>query len=166
MRRKSMELAQMRAVVSFAIVAVLGAVVVVSAQEMTTMNVNEQGVFLDGYDVVAYFSEYEATLGSVKYAVDHNGATFYFSNDANRDAFRAAPIKYLPKYGGYCAFAVANGMMGVKPNPRTFKVYNGELLVFFDDLYNGERFNTIVPWSSDERALHAKAEENWRGSSK
>ena len=125
------------------------------------MNVNEQGAFIDGYDVVAYFHASEATPGSPQYRTEYQGATFYFANRANLDTFKADPAKYTPKYGGYCAYAVANGKGGVKSNSQTFKLYNGELLLFFDDLYEGKRFNTIVPWNADERALYAKAEENW-----
>jgi len=125
------------------------------------MNTNDQKVFVDGYDVVAYFTANEATPGSPQHSAKHQGATFYFSSDANKQAFEANPSKYMPKYGGFCAFAVANGKGGVKANPKTFKLYNGELLLFFDDLYEGKRFNTSVPWNADERALYTKAEANW-----
>jgi len=125
------------------------------------MNLNDQGVFLDGYDVVAYFNANEAIPGLAQYSVESHGAQFYFTSDANMQAFKANPAKYMPKYGGFCAFAVANEKGKLKSNPKTFKLYNGELLMFFDDLYEGKRFNTIVPWNADERALHAKAEENW-----
>lgn len=32
-----------------------------------------------------------------------NGATWHFASGANRDQFAAAPEKYAPQYGGYCA---------------------------------------------------------------
>jgi YHS domain-containing protein len=125
------------------------------------MNVNDHGIFLDGYDVVAYFTANAAASGSPQHSAKHKGATFYFSSDANKQAFEANPSQYMPKYGGSCAFAVANGKGGVKANPKAFKLYNGELLMFFDDLYEGKRFNTSVPWNADERALYTKAEANW-----
>lgn len=125
------------------------------------MNINDHGVFLDGYDVVSYFVANEATPGSSEHTAKYKGATFYFSSNANREAFETDPAKYLPKYDGYCAFAVANGKAGVKANPKTFKLYNAELLMFFDDLYEGKRFNTSVPWNADEHTLYGKAEANW-----
>lgn len=131
------------------------------AKDAAPMNTNDQGVFLDGYDVVSYFTTNEATLGSPKYTAEHNGTKFQFSSAENLELFKADPDKYMPEYGGYCAFAVANGKGTVKANPKTFKMYNGHLLMFFDDLYEGKRFNTIVPWNSNEPDFYSKAEQNW-----
>ena len=122
---------------------------------------NDHGVFLNGYDVVSYFTANEATQGTSQHALMHDGVTYYFSSNANKEAFAANPSKYMPKYGGFCAFAIAHDKGGVQANPRTFKLYKGELLMFFDDLYEGNRFNTSVPWNADERALYVKAEANW-----
>lgn len=145
----------------------LGAVNVTFAQQgIKSMNINEQGIFLDGYDVVAYFTTNEATPGSPQHSTAYNGATLYFASNANKETFEANPPKFMPKYGGFCAFAVANGKPGVKSNPKQFKLYNGELLMFFDDLYEGKRFNTSVPWNADELALYGKAEANWPKMSK
>lgn len=126
-----------------------------------SLNVDEYGVFLNGYDVVAYFTSSEAIAGDPAHSFEYMGATFYFSSEANKETFVANPSQYMPKYGGFCAFAVANGKLDVPANPKTFKFRDGELLLFFDDLYEGKRFNTIVPWNADERALYAKAEANW-----
>jgi hypothetical protein len=34
--------------------------------------------------------------------------------------------------------------------------------MFFNDLNEGKKFNTKVPWNANEKALHATAEENWK----
>lgn len=125
------------------------------------LNVDDHGVFLNGYDVVGYFADNEAVRGSPQHTLQHGGATLHFSSKANKEAFAANPAKFMPKYGGFCAFAVAHDQGGVKANPKTFKLYNGELLMFFDDQYEGKRFNTSVPWNADERAFYVKAEANW-----
>lgn len=125
------------------------------------MNVNAQGLLLNGYDLVAYFNSNEAIEGSPQHATSHGGTRLQFASAENLKAFQAKPDKYMPKYDGYCAFAVANGKGGVPANPKTFKIYNGELLMFFDDLHEGKRFNTSVPWNADERALYGKAQANW-----
>lgn len=131
------------------------------AKEKTELNVNEQNVFLDGYDVVAYFKTYAPTLGSPQHAALYKGAKFYFSSENNLNDFMETPEKFMPKYNGFCAYGVASGNNTVKVNPHTFKIYNGELLLFFDDLYKGERLNTIVPWNEDEQGLYSKAEAHW-----
>lgn len=151
------------------IVAFFMALVGISGEAMAGeagLNVDANGVFIDGYDVVAYSTAAEAVKGADQYSTEYKGAKLYFSSNENLEAFKSDPEKYMPKYNGFCAFAVANGKGLVKANPKTFKFYNGELLMFFDDIYEGSRFNTIVPWNADERALHAKADENWGGLNK
>ena len=54
-----------------------------------------------------------------------------------------------------------NAVQKVPANPETFKMHNGKLLVFFDNLYQGNQFNTKIPWNAAEQTLHAKAEQNW-----
>lgn len=125
-------------------------------------NVNKDNVVLDGYDVVAYRNADKAIKGSAKYATEYDSVTFYFSSPENLAAFKQKPTHFLPKYNGFCAFAVGAKNAKVPANPDTFKLYNGELLVFFNDMYDGQKFNTKVPWNNDEKALHSKAEKNWK----
>lgn len=122
---------------------------------------NGDGVVLDGYDVVAYFSEDRAVRGRAEHALEHAGGTFYFSSAANLDAFRKAPESYAPKFGGFCAFGVAANKAKVPSDPRTFKIYNGELLLFFNDLYEGQPVNTKVMWNANEKQHHDTALRTW-----
>lgn len=126
-------------------------------------NTNDQNVVLDGYDVVAYHTMAKAVKGSEAFAMDYDGATFYFVSADHLKAFDENPGKYAPKYNGYCAFAVGAKNAKVPSDPQTFKLYNGELLVFFNDLWDGQPFNTKVPWNQQEKDLYAQAEDNWRG---
>ena len=128
----------------------------------SSWNVNSDNVVLDGYDVVSYFTTASAVPGKAKHSVTYDGVVFHFASAENRDMFKQSPEKYTPKYGGFCAFAVAMKNAKVPTNPNTFKLYNGELLLFFNDLYEGKSFNTKVPWNGDERKLFATAEKNWR----
>ncbi|HSR90757.1 MAG TPA: YHS domain-containing (seleno)protein, partial [Gemmatimonadales bacterium] len=80
--------------------------VVAGAQEL---NVNRSGVAISGYDPVAYFTTASAVEGSPEITATEAGATYRFSTKANRDAFVANPARYLPVYGGYCAYGVAHG---------------------------------------------------------
>jgi len=49
----------------------------------------------------------------------------------------------------------------VPSDPETFKLRDGKLYLFFNDYYQGEPFNTIVPWNADEPELVRKANANW-----
>ena len=48
-----------------------------------TPPVDDNGLAIGGYDVVAYFSG-AAQKGSKSYAVKHHGATYYFASKANQ----------------------------------------------------------------------------------
>jgi hypothetical protein len=43
-------------------------------------------------------------------------------------------------------------------DPKTLKLYNGRLLLF----YNGEHGNTSVMWNQDESSIMHKADGNWK----
>jgi len=124
-------------------------------------NTNKNGVVLDGYDVVSYRTDDKATKGLPKLSVKYDSVTFYFSTKKHRDMFVKNPGMYAPKYNGYCAFAVGAKNAKVPANADTFKMYNGELLVFFNDLYDGNKFNTKIPWNNKEKKLFRQAEKNW-----
>lgn len=124
-------------------------------------NVNEHGVAVAGYDVVAYHTQDRAVLGSSNYQQAHDGATFQFSSAENRELFRQSPGSYVPQFGGFCAFGVAKNHAKVPTDPNTFKIHHGELLLFFNDLYNGEKVNTKIFWNQGEEALYAEAVKSW-----
>ena len=79
-----------------------------------------------GYDVVAYHLDHEAKKGSTTISHDWNGATWHFTTEAHRDAFAADPARYAPKYGGYCAYGLANGYK-VGTDPDAFTIGDGVL---------------------------------------
>ena len=125
-------------------------------------NTDANGVFLNGYDVVAYHAENRAVRGSKEHSARHGGATFFFSSEANQQEFSKRPSAYLPKFGGYCAFGVAAQKTKAPVDPRTFKMYNGELLLFFNDLYQGQSVNTKVLWNQNENSLFSDAVAAWK----
>jgi len=122
---------------------------------------NADNVALNGYDVVAYFNAYQAMRGSKSFSTTHGGSTYYFSSAENLKSFQEKPDAYLPQYGGYCAFAMAMKGAGVPADPHTFKIHDGKLYLFFNDYYEGQPFNTIVPWNGSEKEMVAKADANW-----
>ena len=69
---------------------------------------DENGLALAGYDCTSYHDCDAPLKGDAVYVAEHNGAQYYFADDERRERFLSDPEKYLPAYGGYCAFAVAN----------------------------------------------------------
>jgi YHS domain-containing protein len=95
------------------------AVAVMLAYATAPINKNSTGVALKGYDAVAYFTENKPVKGLSQFSHEWMGAKWYFSSAANRDLFVADPQKYVPQYGGYCAYAVSKGPTSVRTTGRS-----------------------------------------------
>ncbi|MGH6891946.1 MAG: YHS domain-containing (seleno)protein, partial [Dongiaceae bacterium] len=106
-----------------------------------------------GYDVVAYFTAGQPTLGSDKFAVAVDGATYRFASQANLDAFKADPAKYQPAYGGFCAYGAALSKK-FDGDPRLWKVVDGKLYFNLNE-------DVAAEWSKDIPANISKADRNW-----
>lgn len=116
------------------------------------------GIALAGYDAVAYLNQLKAIKGDKNLAVTHEGATYYFSSAANKEEFRKNPSKYEPAYGGWCAYAMGSDGEKVSVDPKTFKIVNGKLNLFYNRFFN----NTLTDWNKDEANLKKKADINWQ----
>jgi YHS domain-containing protein len=75
----------------------------------TIYNVNRKGIAIKGHDPVGYFTMSEPVNGKQEFAAQYGGATWHFANAGNRETFLENPEKYVPRYGGYCAYGVAEG---------------------------------------------------------
>ncbi|MBT1700449.1 YHS domain protein [Fulvivirgaceae bacterium PWU4] len=117
----------------------------------------DEGLAIQGYDPVAYFTKSEAVKGKKEFAASTNNVVYYFSSAANKALFEKEPQKYEPQYGGWCAYAMGATGEKVEIDPETFKIVNGKLYLFYNSLFN----NTLPKWNKDELALKAKAEKNW-----
>ena len=142
------------------VVAILFLAISASAQTQTHApgcNLNGDGLAIDGYDPVAYFTTGNAVEGSKEYTYAIDGATYRFANARNRDLFKASPVKYRPQYGGWCAYAMGAKGEKVEVDPKTFKVLDGKLYLFYNKFFN----NTLKSWNKDEGNLKTKADANW-----
>lgn len=118
-----------------------------------SVNLNNRGVAIQGYDPVAYFTADAAIAGNSAITAQHQGATYHFASTENRDLFVANPAKYAPAYGGFCAFAVANGYTA-KIDPAAYSVVDGRLYLNFS---KGVRNR----WNKDIPGFIAKGDANW-----
>ena len=90
----------------------------------------QDGVGVSGYDPVAYFTDGKPVPSADQFAAEHAGVTYKFASAEHRDAFTAEPAKYLPQYGGHCAYAAAKGALA-SADPEAFTVVNGKLYLNF-----------------------------------
>lgn len=118
----------------------------------------EEGIALSGYDPVSYFVSNEPKLGDKKLSAKHQGVIYHFSSQKNKDTFLKSPASYLPQYGGWCAFAMGDYGEKVEVNPKTFKIVDGKLYLFYNSLLN----NTLKNWNKNEKKLKAQADKNWK----
>lgn len=117
----------------------------------------KKGYIADGYDVVSYFDN-KAEKGDKQFSTEFYGVKFKFLSKENLEIFKKNPEKYIPAYGGYCAYAIGAKAQKVAINPKTFEIRDGKLYLF----YNKWGINTFQLWK-DEGAeeLKKKADENW-----
>ena len=118
------------------------------------INTDKEGVAANGHDLVAYFTDHNAVPGSASFTATHDGATYRFATAAHRDAFQAEPEKYLPLYGGYCAYGVANGYK-VKTDPEAFSIVDGKLYLNYSK-------DVQRKWKEDIAGYIARADSNWK----
>ncbi len=89
------------------------------------------GIAIRGYDTVAYFTEGKAVEGSANITTQWQGATWQFSSEEHKELFVAAPEKYAPQYGGYCAYGIANDYV-VKIEPDQWQIVDDKLYLNYD----------------------------------
>lgn len=109
---------------------------------------------LQGYDPVAYFTDGQPVKGSKEFSTEYNGATFQFASAANRDTFLADPAAYAPQYGGYCAWAMADGKYA-KGDAKYWKIVDGKL-------YLNYNAGIQKKWNADIPGFIEKADTQWQ----
>lgn len=114
---------------------------------------SDDGVAIRGYDPVAYFTEGGPKQGDPTFAVDHGGAKWLFSSAANKALFEADPEKYLPAYGGFCAYGTSQGHL-VKIEPEAWSIVDGRLYLNYD-------LSVRETWRQDTAGAIDKADTNW-----
>lgn len=117
----------------------------------------KRGYAAEGYDVVAYFNE-TAIEGNKEFSTTYDNVNYKFNSQENLVSFEANPKKFIPQYGGYCAYAVAVKSKKVGIDPKTFEIRDGKLYLF----YNSWGTNTLELWKKENvKGLQQKADKNW-----
>lgn len=127
------------------------------AKRAKEFNLNKT-IALSGYDPVAYFKQSAALEGKKEIATTVEGVTYYFSTTANKESFLKVPSFYEPQYGGWCAYAMGSSGEKVEVDPKTFKIIDNKLYLFYNSYFN----NTLKSWNKDESDLKNKADVNWK----
>jgi YHS domain-containing protein len=117
------------------------------------VNVNDQGIILDGYDAVAFFTDNKPVKGDPKFQFTYEGAVYHFASQEHLDMFQSNPDKYKPQFGGYCAYAVSLGR--VAPiDVNTFSIVNGRLVI-------QHNARAVAGWNKDVPGNLQLADKYW-----
>jgi YHS domain-containing protein len=119
------------------------------------VNVDSEGIILKGYDVVAFFKQGKPVKGNPAIESTYQNVTYLFASAADKADFNKDPPKYVPQYGGFCAYGVANGVLAYIESPDAFTVYKGKL-------YFCGNQTALKSFNSDIDSNIEKADTNWR----
>lgn len=110
------------------------------------------GVAAHSYDVVSFFDG-KPTRGVDTHSLVYDGATYRFASAGNLAKFKAAPEKYAPAYGGFCAYGVSLGKK-LDGDPRYWKIVDGKLNL----LLNAD---VLAKWKTDIAGNNKVADGKW-----
>lgn len=134
--------------------------IISSSLSAKKLNIDGDQLALEGYDPVSYFTE-QPKKGYAALQIRHQEVVYYFENEENRLTFSENPEKYVPAYGGWCAWAMLDGDK-VEVDPLSYKIINGKNHLY----YNGFWGDTLEKWNDkivkeDEQDLIKLADKNW-----
>lgn len=111
------------------------------------------GVAIRGFDPVAYFREGAPRRGLAEHSIVRDEAVWRFASAENKALFAADPLRYLPAFGGFCAYGTSRGYL-VKTEPEAWSIISGRLYLNYD-------LGTRTTWLRDTAAYIARAERLW-----
>jgi len=123
----------------------------VSAKDL--LNISWTGSGIKGYDPVAYFTDNKAVEGKSDFQTQRDGATYYFASKEHKNLFDANPGKYLPQFGGYCAYGVSLNKT-VNIDPTAFQIIDGKLYLQYST-------SILEKFNQDQAGNLQKAQANW-----
>jgi YHS domain-containing protein len=142
------------------------------ASALSPVNAVPEGdarLMLAGHDVVAYFTQGRHALGQPQYSSVYEGVTFRFASAQHKALFDAAPTRYLPQYGGYCANGIVYGIPWGGDADR-WRIEGGKLYIFGGELSKAA-FELDVPgnirladryWVQEVAGSNSFIQRSWR----
>ncbi|MBS1598791.1 MAG: YHS domain-containing protein [Bacteroidetes bacterium] len=118
-------------------------------------NVDANGVILDGYDAVAFFSDNKPVKGDAQFQYKYEDAIYYFASQDHLNLFKSNPEKYKPQFGAWCAYAVSLGKTA-PIDVNTFSIVDGRLVIQHNQ-------RAVSAWNKDVAGNLVKADKYWPG---
>jgi YHS domain-containing protein len=125
------------------------------AETKTLVNLDKNGLALQGFDPVAFFNQNKPVKGRPEFKSSYRGATYYFASEENKVLFDKEPAKFEPAYGGFCAYGVSRNKL-VEIDPEAFQIVDVHLLLQYSKSVRNN-------FNKDTQGNLAKANANWAG---
>ncbi|WP_299184764.1 YHS domain-containing (seleno)protein [uncultured Aquimarina sp.] len=134
-----------------------------SAQDKKANNVDNSNIALQGYSPVSYLDLGLAQRGNKQYKSEHQKIIYYFTSLDQKQTFDNNPAKYLPQYGGFCAFGSYAGAK-FRVDPTKFIVKDSKYYLFL----NNVELDAKQLWlaENNHNKLKSTADKNWSKLSK
>ena len=132
-------------------------------QDKKANNIDNSNIALSGYSPVSYLDLGLAQIGNKAYKSEHKKITYYFTSQEQKKKFDKNPERYLPQYGGYCAFGTYAGAK-FRVDPNKFLVKDGKYYLFLNDV----ELDAKQLWLAENNhsKLKSTADTNWKKLSK
>ena len=128
-------------------------------------NIDKNRVALGGYDPVSYHLANGPEEGKRELSVSYEGVGYRFANKENLERFEDAPEKYVPAYGGWCAFLMSRSVKknGQPPlrfpsSPTNYVIENGRLYLFA----NLRNVDVKKAWQQQKDSRIKAADHFWK----
>jgi YHS domain-containing protein len=111
-------------------------------------------IAIQGYDPVAFHTIGKAVKGNPTILAEYGGLKYLFSSEENKATFLEDAEKYLPAYGGFCAFGISLGVF-FPVEIDTWELIDGRLVLQFS-------LDVKKKFEEDKKENIRKANENWK----
>ena len=120
-------------------------------------NLDKTRIAMQGYSPVSYFEKGQAERGSAQFAVEHDGVVYHMTSAEQMEKFRSDPDRYVPAYGGWCAYGCAiEKKFPIDPN--SFRIVEDRLFLFLKN----KDVDALELWKTgDEDEQTEKADRYW-----
>lgn len=129
------------------------------AQDKMANNIDNSNIALQGYSPVSYADLNLAQKGVKDYKSEYEKVIYYFTTAEQKATFEKNPEKYLPQYGGYCAFGTYAGAK-FRVDPNKFINQDGKYFLFL----NNVELDAKQLWlnENNHNKLVSTADTNWK----
>lgn len=116
-------------------------------------NFVKNGHAIGGTGPAAYFNQGRPVQGSDKFSVEYQGMKEKFASAGHHDPFRVLAARYVPQYGGFCAFGAGKSFK-VPVVPQAWKIVGGKR-------YRNNSRNVQKRFDTDTNDIIHGADLNW-----